>query len=130
MMDKSKSTYQTIDEYIAQYPEDIQAILKEIRKVIRAAAPDATEKISYQMPAFDQHGILVYFAAFKKHIGFFPTAEGIAAFEHELSGYKWSKGTIQFPLDKPMPCDLITRIVKHRVEANIRLAENKSKKKR
>jgi uncharacterized protein YdhG (YjbR/CyaY superfamily) len=109
---------QTIDEYISFFPLEIQEILNHIRKAIREAAPEAEEKISYQMPAFAQHGILVYFAAFKDHIGFFPTAEGIEAFKGELNEYKISKGTIQFPLNKPIPYDLITRIVKHRIQVN------------
>jgi uncharacterized protein YdhG (YjbR/CyaY superfamily) len=99
---------------------EIHKILNNIRKTIRAAAPEAEEKISYQMPAFAQHGILVYFAAFQDHIGFFPTAEGVAAFRDELNDYKISKGTIQFPLNKAIPYDLITRIVRHRVQENKR----------
>lgn len=117
-MDKSDAVPKTIDEYIAEFPAETQEILQELRKVIRAAAPGAAEKISYQMPAFDQNGTLVYFAAFKDHIGFFPTAEGKEAFKEELSQYKGGRGTVQFPLGSPLPYDLIARIVRHRVEEN------------
>ena len=96
----------------------------------RPWAPDAEEKISYRMPAFEFHGILVYFAAFKDHIGFFPTASGIEAFKSDFAKYKWSKGGVQFPLDEPLPIDLITRIVKFRVVENLKKAEGKQKKKK
>ncbi|OPY32521.1 MAG: hypothetical protein A4E32_01103 [Methanomassiliicoccales archaeon PtaU1.Bin124] len=108
-----------IDEYISSFPENVQKIMQELRRVIREAAPDAKECISYQMPAFEQNGILVYFAGFKNHIGFFPTAEGKAAFEEELKKYKGGKGTVQFPLDRPIPYDLVRRIVIHRVQQNM-----------
>ena len=110
--------HRTIDEYIASCPPNIQALLQQIRATIHEAAPNAEETISYQMPAFKQNGVLVYFAAFKNHIGFFPTAQGIEAFKDKLAGYKTSKGTIQFPLDHPLPLDLITEIVRSRVKAN------------
>ncbi len=110
--------YATVDEYIKTFPPDVQRVLGQIRKTIQAAAPEAEEVISYQMPAYRQNGILVYFAAFKDHIGFFPTAIGIESFKAELAGYKTSKGTVQFPLDKPMPLDLIKRIVTLRVKQN------------
>jgi uncharacterized protein YdhG (YjbR/CyaY superfamily) len=113
----------SIDEYIAQFPEEIQQKLQEIRAVIHAAAPEATEKISYQMPTFYLRGNLVHFAAFKNHIGFYPVPSGIAAFEEELAPYKRSKGAVQFPLDQPIPTELISRIVQFRV------AENMKKKK-
>jgi uncharacterized protein YdhG (YjbR/CyaY superfamily) len=119
----------SIDEYIAAFPEDIQKLLEEVRATVRAAAPEAEERISYQMPAFAQKGILVYFAAMKHHIGFYPTSSGIQAFQAELSPYKTSKGAIQFPLDKPLPLDLITRIVRFRVEENLKKAETKAGKK-
>jgi uncharacterized protein YdhG (YjbR/CyaY superfamily) len=115
-MKDSNSGYQSIDGYISQFTPDVQEILQAIRKVIKEAAPEAEEKISYQMPAFAQHGILVYFAAHKNHIGFYPTASGIAAFKHELSEYKGAKGSVQFPLNRPIPFDLIRKIVKFRVE--------------
>jgi uncharacterized protein YdhG (YjbR/CyaY superfamily) len=110
--------YRTIDEYIAAFPPNIQALLQQIRATIREAAPDSEETISYQMPAFKQNGVLVYFAAFKNHIGFFPTAQGVEAFKDKLAGYKTSKGTIQFPLDQQLPFDLIAEIVRFRVKAN------------
>ncbi len=109
----------TIDEYIAQFPEDIQQKLQEIRAVIHEAAPEATEKISYQMPTFYLRGNLVHFAAFKNHIGFYPVPSGIAAFETELAPYKRSKGAVQFPLDQPIPTELISRIVQFRVGENL-----------
>jgi uncharacterized protein YdhG (YjbR/CyaY superfamily) len=105
----------SIDEYIDGFPVDIRKKLKDLRTIIRAAAPTATEKISYSMPAFAQNGILVYFAGYESHIGFYPTASGIAAFKSRLAKYKTSKGTVQFPLDKPLPVGLIKAIVKHRV---------------
>lgn len=118
-MDKSHVPA-SVDDYIAHCDPEVRDTLHSIRNTIREAAPDAQEKISYQMPAFAQNGILVYFAAFKNHIGFFPTAEGIEAFKDELNGYKCSKGTIQLPLDKPIPYDLIKMIVKHRVDMNMK----------
>jgi uncharacterized protein YdhG (YjbR/CyaY superfamily) len=110
----------TIDEYIAQYPENIQKILQQIRSVIKEAAPDATEKISYQMPTFYLHGNLVHFAAFKSHIGFYPVPSGIEKFKEELSQYKGGKGSVQFSLEKPIPYDLIRRITLFRVEENLK----------
>jgi uncharacterized protein YdhG (YjbR/CyaY superfamily) len=114
-MEKEKSHPATIDEYIAQYPADVQAILSEIRAVIRAAAPQAVEKISYQMPAFFQDGGLVWFAANKGYIGFYPTPSGIEAFKDELAPYKGTKSAAHFPLNKPMPYDLIRKIVQFRM---------------
>ncbi|WP_066307091.1 iron chaperone [Bacillus sp. FJAT-29814] len=119
-----------IDEYILEYPKEVQEILKTIRRVIKEAAPNAVEKISYQMPTFVLNGNLVHFAAFKNHIGFYPTPSGINAFKQELTGYKTSKGAIQFPLEKPIPYELISQIVKFRVAENIRKAEEKIKKKK
>lgn len=109
----------TIEEYIKGFPPGTQKLLKEIRSTIRKAAPDAQEKISYAMPAFSQNGILVYFAAFKNHIGFYPTSSAIELFQNELMAYKSGKGSIQFPLDKPLPKTLITEIVKFRVQENL-----------
>ena len=117
-----------IDEYISAFPPEVQERMHTLKKVIKEAAPDATEKISWQMPTFVLHGNLVHFAGFKKHIGFYPGASGIEAFQHELTGYKWATGSVQFPLDKPLPYDLVTRIVKFRVTENVKDAENKSKK--
>jgi uncharacterized protein YdhG (YjbR/CyaY superfamily) len=119
----------TIDEYIAGYPEDIQEILEKIRAIIREAAPGASEAISYQMPTFKQEGNLVHFAAFKKHIGFYPTPTGTEEFKAELAPYAHAKGSIQFPLDKPIPYDLIRKITLFRVQENLAKAEAKRKKK-
>jgi len=125
-MDSKKSGINSIDEYIATFPKDIQNILQELRAAIKAAAPDAQEKISYQMPTFFLNGNLVHFAAFKKHIGFYPTPSGIEAFQKELSVYDGAKGSVQFPIDEPMPLKLISRIVKFRVAENIKKAKIKS----
>ena len=113
----------TVDDYIDSFPEDIQRLLREMRRTVKEAAPDAKECISYQMPAYKMGHILVYFAGFKNHIGFFPTASGISAFEDELSQYRKGKGSVQFPLDRPLPLDLVRKIVLFRVQ------EEKRKKK-
>ena len=116
-MRSEKSEYHSIDEYIAICPENVQPTLEKIREVIRLSAPLAEEKISYMMPAFFQNDrVLVYFAAQKNHLGFYPTASGIEHFREELSAYGTSKGTVRFPLDQPIPYDLISRIVKYRVQ--------------
>ncbi len=120
---------QTIDEYIAGFPPDVQAILEKIRLTIRKAAPGAEETIKYGMPTFTLKGNLVYFAAFKKHIGFYPVPTGIEKFKKELSVYKGAKGSVQFPLDKPIPFGLISKIAKFRVKENLKRAEAKGKKK-
>lgn len=129
-MEKTGMNFNTIDEYIVQFPPNVQEILQTIRNVIKESAPDAKEKISYQMPTFDFHGNLVHFAAFKNHIGFYPAPSGISAFKEKLSGYKGAKGSVQFPLDKQMPYELMGEIVKFRVEENIRRAEEKKTKKK
>ena len=116
-----------IDAYIAAFPTDIQAVLRQIRSVIREAAPDAKEKISYGMPTFDLKGNLVHFAAFKNHYGFYPTSSGIAEFQEALSAYEGSKGAVRFPMDQPLPLDLIRKIVKFRVRENLERAEAKKK---
>jgi uncharacterized protein YdhG (YjbR/CyaY superfamily) len=108
--------YKTIDEYIKAFTPEIQSILEKIRRTIHAVAPQATEVISYGMPAFKMDKVLVYFAAYTNHIGFYPTGSGIEAFKQELAGYKFSKGAIRFPLDKPVPYELITKITKFRAE--------------
>jgi uncharacterized protein YdhG (YjbR/CyaY superfamily) len=126
-METKKNEYTSIDEYLGLFPADIQKKLQELRLVIRAAAPDATEKISYQIPTFYLKGNLVHFAAFKDHISFFPTSSGIEAFKKELSVYKGAKGTVRFPLDQPLPLELISRIVKFRVAENLKRAEMKSR---
>lgn len=106
----------SIDEYIAAFPPAIQEILQRIRQVIREEAPQAQETIRYQMPTFRLNGNLVHFAAFQHHIGFYPTPTGIAEFERDLAAYKGGKGSVQFPLDQPIPYDLIRRIVRFRVD--------------
>ena len=119
----------TIDEYIATFPKDVQTILQKIRATIRKAAPQAEEAISYQMPTFKLNGNLVHFAAFKSHIGFYPVPSGIEKFKKELSAYKGAKGSVQFPLDQPIPYGLIGRIVKFRVKENLEKAKAKGKSK-
>jgi uncharacterized protein YdhG (YjbR/CyaY superfamily) len=111
--------YSTMDEYIAAFPKDVQDILEKLRLTIKKAAPDAEEAISYQMPAFKLHGNLVYFAAFKNHIGFFPTSSGIKAFREELASFETAKGTVRFPINRPLPLSLIRKIVKYRVKENL-----------
>jgi uncharacterized protein YdhG (YjbR/CyaY superfamily) len=112
--------YTTIDEYIATCPREIQPKLQELRKIIKAAAPDAEEKISYQLPAFFQNGPLVYFGASKNHIGFYPTGIGVEAFKKELTGYVTTKGSIHLSMDKPLPKELIQKIVKFKVIENLK----------
>ncbi len=125
---KAKSeTPKNIDEYIAACAPDIQEILQKIRATIRKAAPDAVEKISYAMPCFAQQGNLVYFAAWKNHIGFYPSGSGIAQFEKELSAYEGAKGSVQFPFDQPIPYNLISQITKFRVKENLTKAAKKKK---
>lgn len=127
---KAKQTAPTtIDEYIAGFPPDVQAILQKIRATIRKAAPQAEETIKYQIPTFVLNGNLVHFAAFKQHIGFYPTPTGTEKFHKELAAYKSSKGAVQFPLDKPIPYGLISKIVKFRVQENLAKAAAKGKKK-
>ena len=112
----NKSSQKSIDEYIGRYPKDIQVILQKIRLTIKRAAPDAKEAISYQIPTFKLGRNLVYFAAFAKHISFFPTSSGITKFKKELGMYETSKGTVRFPIGKPIPYELISRITKFRVK--------------
>ena len=119
----------TIDEYIAGFPPNVQEILEQVRMTIREAAPDAEETISYQIPTFRLKGNLVHFGAFKAHIGFYPTPSGMEKFRDELSAYEGSKGTVRFPLNRPIPFDLIRRIVEFRVGENLARAEAKEKKK-
>jgi uncharacterized protein YdhG (YjbR/CyaY superfamily) len=118
-----------IDGYISQFPADVQAILEKVRATIRHAAPEAKERISYQMPAFKQHGILVYFAAWKKHIGMYPPISGDTALEKAVAPYAGPKGNLQFPLDEPIPYTLIERIVKLRVKQDTEKAAASRKKK-
>ena len=114
----AESSPQTIDAYIAGFPPAVQEILHRIRLTVHEAAPDAVEAISYQMPTFKLHGNLVHFAAFQQHIGFYPAPSGIEAFQDELAAYKQGKGSVQFPLDQPIPYDLIRRIVLFRAAEN------------
>jgi len=128
-MEGNKNVFHTIDEYIMQFPDEIQEKLKVLRNVIKESASEAKEKISWQMPTFDLYGNLVHFAAHKRHIGFYPGASGIEAFKDKLSNYKSSKGAVQFPFDQPLPLELISEIVKFRVSENKREAQRKLQKK-
>ena len=114
-----RPTATSVDEYIAGFPPQTQQVLTELRELIRVSAPDATEAISYAIPTFDLNGHLVHFAAYRHHIGFYPTGRGIEAFADELGPYKSGKGSVQFPLGRPLPTDLIRRIVEFRVAENI-----------
>ena len=127
-MDKNTHGITSIDAYIATFPEEIQRKLQKLREVIRAAAPEATEKISYQMPTFYLNGNLIHFAAYKYHIGFYPTPSGTERFQKELSAYKSSKGAVQFPLDQPIPFDLVIKMVNFRVTENNQKASRKARK--
>lgn len=127
-MTSDPATPGTIDEYMAGFPDEVKAVLEEIRSTVRAEAPDAQETIKYQIPTFTLHGNLVHYAAFAKHIGFYPIPSGIEAFRDELSAYKQGKGSVQFPLDRPIPYDLIRRIVAFRVEETEKRAEARRKK--
>jgi uncharacterized protein YdhG (YjbR/CyaY superfamily) len=121
--------FTTVDEYIATFPDDVQAVLAQVRATIRAAAPDAVETISYQMPTFKQQGkAVIYFAGYKKHIGIYPVPAGDAALQAEVAPYVAGKGTLQFPLEQPIPYGLIARVVKARVRENKEWAAVKGKK--
>ena len=115
----------SINEYIASFPEDVQKVLEQVRETISQAAPEASETINYGIPTFTLNGNLVHFAAFKKHIGFYPAPRGIEEFKEELSAYKGAKGSVQFPLDKTIPFDLISRIVEFRVKEQRQKAASK-----
>lgn len=128
-MDAESTAPQTIDEYIAGFPPDVQVLLEQIRATIRQVAPDAQEAIKYQIPTFVLHGNLVSFAGYKNHIGFYPVPTGMEAFKDELAPYVAGKGTARFPLDQPIPFDLIGRIVQFRVQENLDKAAAKRKKK-
>lgn len=128
-MSESTSFDVLVDQYISQFPSDVQIKLQSLRQIIRDSAPNAVEKISYKMPTYAEHGNLVHFAAYSKHIGFYPGASGIEAFKKELSRYKGAKGSVQFPLDQPLPEELIRRIVEFRVQANVEKAREKKRKK-
>src|SRR2546426_1183259 len=116
-MKSSKKEFETIDEYIKTFPKEVQSVLEKVRQTIRREAPEAVESISYQMPTFKLNGKgLVYFAGYKSHVGFYPIPSGVAAFKKELSPYKQGKGSVQFPIDKPIPYDLVRKIVQFRVK--------------
>jgi len=123
-----QTTAKSIDEYIAGFPPDVQETLEKIRMTVRRAAPDAEEAVKYGIPTFTLKGNLVHFGAYEKHIGFYPTPSGLEEFKEELSAYEGSKGTVRFPLDKPIPFDLISRIVKFRVKENLEKTQAKRKK--
>lgn len=124
------TTTNNIDNYIAGFPEKTQKLLEQLRATIIKSAPEAEEVISYKMPAYKLHGMLLYFAAYKNHIGFYPTSSAIKIFEKELSLFKGAKGSVQFPLDKPLPLQLITKIVKYRVKENLEKVAIKAMKKK
>ena len=117
-MTMPRTKFDDIDSYIASFPAEIQEILEKVRVTIRKAAPDAEERINYGIPTFTLNGNLVHFAAFTNHLGFYPTPSGIKAFGKELSVYEGAKGSVKFPIDKPIPYELITKIVKFRVKEN------------
>ena len=125
---KPGATPQTVDDYLAALPEEARATLEKLRKTIKAAAPKATEVISYQMPMYKHHGMLVGFAAFKDHCSFFPGAKPMATYKDELKAYKTSKGTIRFPIGKPLPAALVKKLVKARIAENEQRAAEKEKK--
>ena len=127
-MKTEQTIHETIDDYIADFPPDVQAILDKLRATIRKAAPDAEEAMKYRLPTFVLHGNLVHFGAFKKHIGFYATPTGNEKFRKELAVYEGAKGSVQFPLDKPIPYDLVSRMVKFRVQENLEKATAKRKK--
>ena len=117
-MQTSSTTINSVDEYIASFPANQQPLLRSVRKIVHEEAPEAVESIAYKTPAYELNGPLVYYALFENHLGLYPTPEGITSFEAELKRYKQGKGSVQFPLDQPLPLDLIRRIVKQRVEEN------------
>jgi uncharacterized protein YdhG (YjbR/CyaY superfamily) len=115
----TRTKFKTIDEYIGSFPKTVQDVLQRLRQTIRKAAPEANEKVSYQIPTLTLHGNLVHFAAFKNHIGFYPTPSAVEAFKKELSRYKVAKGSVQFPINQPLPLSLISKIVEFRVRENL-----------
>jgi uncharacterized protein YdhG (YjbR/CyaY superfamily) len=128
-MEQHKEGFSSIDEYIATFPEDIQALLEAVRATIKAAAPGAEERITYQMPTFVLNGHLVYFAAWKNHIGFYPGSSGVReAFKDELSPYEGTKGSLRFPIGQPLPMELISKIVQYRVSENLNNVMAKTRK--
>jgi uncharacterized protein YdhG (YjbR/CyaY superfamily) len=126
----SKTKFRTVDEYLSGFPEGIADRLQNLRNTIKKNAPQAEELISYNIPAFKWQGMLVWYAGYKEHIGFYPGASGIAAFKKELSKYKGAKGSVQFPLDKPLPLGLVAKIVRYRVRENREKGEARATKKK
>jgi uncharacterized protein YdhG (YjbR/CyaY superfamily) len=126
-METKTTTPKDVDEYISSFPKEVQRLLEEVRATIKKVAPGAEEVISYQMPAFKFHGMLVYFAGYKNHIGFYPMPSAIETFKKELSVYKSAKGSVQFPTDSPLPLNLISKIVKYRVRENLDATNAKKK---
>lgn len=124
-MSDTKKSPTTVEEYIQEFPKEVQEIMQKIRAIVKEEAPEVQEKISYGMPTFSYKGVLVHFAAYKKHIGFYPTPSGITEFEEQLKPYKHAKGSAQFPLTKPIPYDLIRQIIKVRLEENVTKAKEK-----
>jgi len=122
-----KNNFKNVEEYISGFPRNVRTLLEQMRTTIKKAAPKCEEVISYQMPAYKYFGILVYFAGYKNHIGFYPTASAIEAFKKELSIYKGAEGSVQFPLDKPLPSVLITKMVKFKLKENEQKAKAKAK---
>lgn len=129
-MEKPKLVFDSVDQYIATFPPEVQAILQEVRATIKAAVPEAEERISYQIPTFFLHGNLIHYAAYEKHIGMYPPPSGTQPFVQELLKYKTGKGTMRFPIDKPLPLDLIVELVKFRAAENLAKATEKAKKKK
>jgi uncharacterized protein YdhG (YjbR/CyaY superfamily) len=129
-MDDTPQTSSLVDAYIAGFPAEVQQKLNQMRAAVRAAAPDAVEKFSYRMPSYSLAGNLVHFAAFRNHVGFYPGGAGIEAFQQELRGYRTGKGSVQFPLDQPLPIELVSRIVQYRAAQNREKAARKHKRKR
>jgi len=129
-MEATGTKFKTVEEYLSAFPLQTKNILNELRNAIKKAAPKAEELISYNMPAFKFHGMLVYYAAYKDHIGFYPAASGIENFKKEIAAFKNSKGAIQFPIDEPLPLQLVTKIVKFRIKDNLEKEERKVKKKK
>ncbi|PBQ33309.1 hypothetical protein CNR22_16510 [Sphingobacteriaceae bacterium] len=123
-------TFKNVDDYILSFPKETQLLLEQIRATIQKAAPRAEEYIGYAMPAYKLHGALVYFGGYKNHIGFYPSGSGIEAFKDSFGAYKFSKGAVQFPLDKKIPLALITKIVKYRAKENTEKEKLKAAKKK
>lgn len=124
-MATSRKTPKNFDDYLKRFPKDVQQRLQKLRQTVKKAAPQAKEMISYGIPSFTLKGMLVWFAAFKNHIGFYPRTSAITAFKKELSAYKGAKGSVQFPFDKPLPLALISHMVKFRVRENLSKAKKK-----